>query len=59
MKVEDLMVGDTVRLTCGGQLMTVGNIDMESEEVDCIWISQAGELQREGFDAACLKGGRE
>ena len=44
--------GDIVALKSGGHSMTV--IAIEAEEVDCLWLNDAGELFRQSIPAIAL-----
>jgi uncharacterized protein YodC (DUF2158 family) len=44
--------GDVVMLKSGGQPMTV--VTVEEEEVDCVWMSDQGDLFRESIPVAAL-----
>lgn len=50
--VEDLVVGEVVKLKSGGEAMTVEKID--GDDVHCVWF-EGKRTQRERFSAGVLK----
>ena len=49
----ELKAGDVVALKSGGQLLTVAEVN--DQNVECIWIGEAGELFRETLPAVTLE----
>lgn len=50
--VEDLVVGEVVKLKSGGEAMTVEKID--GDDIHCVWF-EGKRAQRESFSAGVLK----
>lgn len=57
--MEEIKVGDTVRLKSGGPVMTVARIvpnpKIQGESIICIWFNKQEERQDGAFSADTLK----
>ena len=52
--MDNLKIGDRVRLRSGGPLMTVCDIDHSRTRISCRWFNITGDLGSAVFDLATL-----